>query len=68
MFDLAGAQDTLERSLVLIGKRPFAANLLRELDVELDVKVAEVVMSVRGHTLAADNLDGAFCNVSFANG
>jgi hypothetical protein len=32
--------------------------LLGELDVELDVKVAVVVVAERGHTLAGDNLDG----------
>jgi hypothetical protein len=32
--------------------------LLGELDVELDVKVAVVVVAERGHTLARDNLDG----------
>lgn len=32
---------------------------LGELHVELDVKIAEVVMTVRRHTLALDHLDGA---------
>lgn len=32
--------------------------LLGELDIELDVKVAVVVVTERGHTLARDNLDG----------
>jgi shikimate 5-dehydrogenase len=32
--------------------------LLRELDIELDVQVTEVVVAVRGHTLALDHLDG----------
>ena len=34
--------------------------LLGELDRELDVHVAEVVVTVRRHTLAADHLDGAY--------
>lgn len=32
--------------------------LLGELDIELDVQVAVVVVAERGHTLAVDNLDG----------
>lgn len=32
--------------------------LLRELDIELDVKVTVVMVAERGHTLAVDNLDG----------
>lgn len=38
--------------------------LLGECDVELDVHVAEVVVSVRRHTLAADHLDGFYSLIS----
>ena len=33
--------------------------LVREFDIELNVEIAEVVVSEGGHTLAFDNLDGA---------
>lgn len=68
VLDLARTEDALERSLVVVGKSIFATDLLGELDIELDVEVAKVVMSVRRHTLTADDLDGTCCNVSCANG
>jgi len=47
-----GRQDLLQQLQVL------HLILLRELDLELDVQVAVVVVAERGHTLAGDNLDG----------
>lgn len=48
----AGRENLLEELEVL------QLILLGELDVELDVEVAKVVVAERGHTLARDNLDG----------
>jgi hypothetical protein len=48
----AGRKDLLEELKVL------QLILCGELDVELDIKVAMVVVAERGHTLARDDLDG----------
>jgi hypothetical protein len=40
--------------------------LIRELDVELDVEVAEVVMTVGRHALSLDDFDLAYREVSLA--
>ena len=48
----AGREDLLQELEVL------QLILLGELDIELDVKVAVVVVAERGHTLAGDHLDG----------
>lgn len=50
-------QDRLERVKVCWVGGPV---LLWELDVELDEEVAEVVVTVGWHTLAADHLDGTY--------
>ena len=42
------------------GGAVLAAEAFGELDVELDVEVSVVVVAVRGHALAADDLDLAF--------
>ena len=59
--DLSRGQDRLEGADVLGGHRcaVFAAQTLGELDVELNVQVAVVVMPVRRHTLFADHLNFA---------
>jgi hypothetical protein len=49
-----GREDLLEEVQVL------KLVLLGELHIELDVKVAVVVVTERGHTLAVDNLDGIY--------
>jgi hypothetical protein len=45
--DLLGCQCTAVRT----------AKFFRELNIELDVEVSEIVVAVRRHTLATDNLD-----------
>jgi hypothetical protein len=59
--DLSWRENRLEGADVLGRHRCaiFTAEAFWELDIELDVEVAVIVMSVRRHTLAADNLDFA---------
>jgi hypothetical protein len=66
---LSWRQNGLEGADVLGCQRcaVFAAETLRELDVELDVQVAVVVVPVRRHTLTADDLDLARGNALTRN-
>lgn len=56
--DDVGCREVLPESLK--GGRILGPVLLGELDGELDVHVAEIVMPVGRHALAADHLDGTW--------
>jgi hypothetical protein len=57
--DLAWREYRFESTNLLRCERTalFVAETVRELDIELDVEVAKVVVSVRRHSLTADDLD-----------